>query len=369
MKIGIDISPIFYQRGGVGMHTLHLVENLIRLKTGHRFFLYTSHLSDESFSFLSDPDVQLIHGLKPYLTYKIWKEKIDVVHGPNFRLPGRGTKGNILTIHDLALEKYPAFGKKKYGAKFSSWKTKKRALSADHIIAVSQNSLEDIVKIVGVPRERISAIYNGVDPFFMPDHERQSFLKIKEKYGIKKNQFILFTGTVEPRKNVKTLLKAFSRNRQLRKGCSLVLAGGKGWKNEDMQQFILNEGIQNELSITGYISREELRILYSFSACFVFPSIYEGFGMPILEAMACGAPVICSNSSSLPEVAGNAAITLDPLDVEGFSAWMETIITNEDLRRKLVQKGFERVKTFSWEEAARKTLKIYEKVLLNTSQF
>lgn len=364
MKIGIDISPIFYQRGGVGNYTLHLIENLIKLKSDHRFFLYSNHFSNESFPFLSDLNVTFIQGIRTYLSYKIWREGIDVVHGPNFRLPGRGTKGNVITIHDLALEKFPSFGKKKFGSCFSSWKTRKRALSADHLIAVSQNSLEDIVKIFGISREKISAIYNGVDHFFFQDQNQELFLKMKDKFGIKKDQFILFTGTVEPRKNVKTLLKAFSRNRRLRNNYSLVLAGGTGWKNEDLQQFILNEGIQNELSITGYISREELRVLYSFASCFVFPSVYEGFGIPLLEAMACGAPVVCSNSSSLPEVAGDAAIMIDPYDIDGFSVAMGKVVENEELRKNMIQKGLERVKHFSWEETARKTLQVYEKVYL-----
>jgi glycosyltransferase involved in cell wall biosynthesis len=364
MKIGIDVTPIFYQRGGVGNYTLHLVENLIKLSSGHRFFLYSNHFSNESFPFLSNSAVTFVRGVRPYLRYKIWREGIDVLHGPNFRLPGRGAKGNLITIHDLALEKFPSFGKKKYASRYSAWKTRKRALSADHIIAVSQNSLEDIVNIFGISREKITSIYNGVDDFFFMDRNRELFLKIKDKFGIKKDRFILFTGTIEPRKNVQTLLKAFSRSSQIRKNYSLVLAGGKGWKNENIQRLITDEGIGNDLVITGYISREELRTLYSFASCFVFPSVYEGFGIPLLEAMACGAPVVCSNSSSLPEVAGNAAIMVDPYDIDGFSVAMEKVIENGDLRNNMIQNGLERVKQFSWEKAARETLQVYEKIYL-----
>ncbi|MFI5305677.1 MAG: glycosyltransferase family 4 protein [Nitrospiria bacterium] len=364
MKIGIDISPIFYQRGGVGNYTLYLVENLLKIDSNHRFFLFSNQSSKESFSFLGDSKVSFIQGIGPYLRYKIWKEKIDVVHGPNFKLPGKGTRGNLITVHDLALERFPLYGKKTFGSSYSSWKTKKRALTADHIITVSQNSLEDIVNLFGVSKDRVSAIYNGVDRSFFPDRNGEAFLKIKEKYRIKKDQYILFTGTVEPRKNVNTLLKAFSRSKVLREGFSLVLAGGKGWKNENIQSLIQNEGIENELSITGYVAKEELRVLYSFSSCFVFPSVYEGFGMPLLEAMACGAPVVCSNTSSLPEVAGDAAIMVDPFDYEGFSMAIEKIIKDKEFRMNLIRNGLKRVKSFTWEETARQTLQLYEKIYL-----
>jgi glycosyltransferase involved in cell wall biosynthesis len=364
MKIGIDISPIFKQRGGVGNYTLYLVENLVKINSNHQLFLFSNQSSNESFSFLQDSKVFFIRGISPYLRYKIWKEEIDVVHGPNFKLPGKGTRGNLITIHDLALEKFPLYGKKTFGSSFSSWKTKKRALTADHIIAVSQNSLEDIVKLFGVSRDRVSAIYNGVDHSFFPDRNGEAFLKMREKYRIKKDQYILFTGTVEPRKNVETLLKAFSRSKVLRKDFSLVLAGGTGWKNQSIQTSIQNEGIENELSFTGYVTKEELRVLYSFASCFVFPSVYEGFGMPLLEAMACGVPVVCSNTSSLPEVAGDAATMVDPFDDEGFSRAIEKIIKEKEFRMYLIRNGFKRVKSFSWEETARQTLQLYEKIYL-----
>ncbi len=364
MKIGIDASPIFHQRGGVGTHTLHLIENLLKLKSDHQFFLYSSRLSDESFPFLTQKNIQLIYGNKLYLRYRIWKERIDIVHGTNFRLPGYGRKGNIITIHDLALVKYPSFGKK-FGGRFSFWRTKKRALRADRIIAVSKSVLEDIVQFIGAPEEKIKVIYNGVDPFYFPDDNQEVFLKIRQKFGIKKERYLLFTGTIEPRKNVKTVLKAFSRNKKIRKDFNLVLAGGKGWKNSDIQQFIIDEGLLEEVVITGYISREELRVLYSCASCFVFPSIYEGFGIPLLEAMACGVPVICSNSSSLPEVVGDAAITIDPHDIDGFSTGMEKIVEDEGLRKNMILRGFERVKHFSWEETAKKTLQVYEEVYLS----
>lgn len=364
MKIGIDISPIFYQRGGVGNYALHLVENLIKLKSGHRFFLYSDHSSNEDIPFLNDPAVTFIQGARPYLKYKIWRERIDVLHGPNFRLPGSGVKGNVITIHDLALEKFPSFGRKTFGSGFSSWKTRRRAISADHIIAVSQSAMEDIVNIFQVPRDKVSAIYNGVDNFFFADRNHELFFKIKEKIGIKKDRFILFTGTVEPRKNVATLLKAYSKNRDLRNGYSLVLTGGRGWKNENIKRLMRDQGIDNEVTIAGYVSKEELRVLYSFASCFVFPSIYEGFGIPLLEAMACGAPVVCSNSSSIPEVVGNAAILVDPYDVKGFSVSIKDVVENNDLRKMMIQKGLERVKHFSWERASKETLQIYEKIYL-----
>ncbi|MBI1821794.1 MAG: glycosyltransferase family 4 protein [Nitrospirae bacterium] len=365
MKIGIDVSPIFRQRGGVGTYTLHLTEQLLRFKTDHAFFLFSTEPPNDSIHFLKKPDVHVIHGSKPYLRYRIWKEKIDIVHGPNFRLPGKGTRGNVITIHDLALVKYPEFGKKRFGSGLAFWRTRKRALSADRIVADSQNTLEDIVRFTGSPREKIKVIHLGVDPFYRPEHHQEAFFKIRQKFKFEKEKYVLFAGTIEPRKNVKTLVQAFAKKENIRKTHCLVLAGGAGWKYDELKELILKEKLGKEICVTGYISNDELRILYSHASCFVFPSIYEGFGMPPLEAMACGTPVICSNVSSLPEVVGEAAITLDPFDVDGFSDSIEKIINNKNLRKEMIEKGYQRVKQFSWEETARKTLRVYEDLFLN----
>ena len=363
MKIGIDASPVFVQRGGVGIYTLQLIENLTKIESPGRFFLFTTNRPKERFPFLERPNVTLIQGPRPYLRYRIWREQIDVVHGPNFRLPGKGRKGNIVTIHDLALERYPGLGKKGRGARFSSWKTKRRALSADRIIAVSESTRKDIESIFGVPPGRIVTIYNGVDAGFYPDHDRECLSGIRKSYGIDKEKFILFTGTIEPRKNIPTLLRAYAMNPLIRREFNLVLAGAQGWKNEPVHQFISSEKLGKEVILTGYLSRKELRVLYSFASSFVFPSIYEGFGIPPLEAMACGAPVICSNASSLPEVVGEAAITLNPDDEAQWSAHLLRLLNDEGLKEKLRTAGFERVKHFRWEKTAVETLKVYTDVM------
>lgn len=362
MKIGIDISPIFHQRGGIGTYTLHLIEHLVKLETTHHFFLYSTQYPTESFSFLERSNVQLVCGGKLAIRYHIWKENIDIVHGPNFRLPGKGRIGNVLTIHDLALVKYPAFGKKRFGSKFSSWKTFQRALSADRIIADSYNTGLDIIQFIGVPKEKISVIYMGVAPFFFPEDNQDLFMQVRKKYGLRKKQYILFAGTIEPRKNILTLIQAYARNERLRKHYEVVLAGSAGWDYQKIEALIQKEKIEADVHVTGYLPIEDLRILYSFASCFVFPSIYEGFGIPPLEAMACGTPVICSNSSSLPEVVGDAALMADPYDIDGFSTGIEKILENEVLRKDLIQRGFERVKHFSWLETARKTMEVYEEV-------
>jgi len=220
----------------------------------------------------------------------------------------------------------------------------------------------------------------GNETTFQPVRDEEAIEAVKARYGIA-GDYVLFVGTLQPRKNLIRLIEAFSPSTRLRRAQSsrsgrrlsnpqspisnlqLVIAGKKGWLYEEIFQQVEELELEGKVVFTGYVVAGDLPALLSGAGLFVFPSLYEGFGLPVLEAMACGTPVICSNASSLPEVAGDAALLVDPLDVEGLAAAMERVLGDEALRAELIERGFERARKFSWERCARETLDVLERAV------
>ncbi|MFX0210075.1 MAG: glycosyltransferase family 4 protein, partial [Candidatus Hodarchaeota archaeon] len=233
---------------------------------------------------------------------------------------------------------------------------------ADLIITPSNYMKNEIIRFLKIPGEKIRVVYHGVSKCFLPKNDTILISRIIKKYHIM-TPYILFVGTFHKNKNLIRLLKAF---RELKLSSKLqhqlVLAGGKGQLNQDIVQTIKELKIEDVVSLPGYVSDEDLPILYNGSDLFVFPSVFEGFGMPVLEAMACGVPVISSNFCSLPEVVGNASLLVDPLNVDLLAGAMHRILSNEELRNELIKKGLERVKQFTWEKTAKETIEIYREV-------
>jgi len=366
MKIGIDISQLAFPGTGVANYTENLVENLLKVDKKNEYVLFFSSLRQPTPRDLKSK----IYNLKSYkfpllLLEFLWNRlhrvpietfagRLDVFHTSDWLEPPAKCP-KVTTIHDLAIFKYPETFVPRGGHNIVAnlkrkleWAKKESKL----VIAVSESTKRDIVKILGMPPEKIRVIYEACDEIYNKPASaeataRQATEKIKKKYGIK-GDYILAVGTLEPRKNLKRVIEAFS----LLTGfvpVTLVIAGKFGW-GEDIEKL----KIKNEkLKILGLVSQEDLPSLYSGAQVFVYPSLYEGFGLPILEAMASGCPVVTSNVSSMPEVAGEAAVLVDPENVEDIARGTKEAI---DRRDKLIKKGFERVKEFSWEKTARETL-------------
>jgi len=298
---------------------------------------------------------------------KILSKLSGVVHLPNQHL---GRYGNslrmpyIITVHDLI--RY--FDLKKYGIYIHHPNFRDRFyLNCDYkgikkaarIIAISEATKRDLIHHLGIPDNRISVVYPGIDHVTF----RPSFVASNFEYP-----YILFVGSEHPRKNLLTLLKAFSRlkGRSSFGNLKLVKVGKAGGREADFRkqsmEVIESLNLDKEVVFTGVVSGVDLRVYYSNAECLVFPSIYEGFGFPPLEAMACGCPVITSDSSSLPEVVGEAAIKISSRDVEGLATALEKILTKRQLREELITKGVKQAAKFSWEQTAEKTLRIYEEV-------
>jgi glycosyltransferase involved in cell wall biosynthesis len=234
------------------------------------------------------------------------------------------------------------------------------------VIAVSQHTAVDIAELYGVPVKRIKVVRNGPGGDFSSVEDRAMIDSVKARCGIHKDDFILVSGGAEPRKNVERVIEAFGRVPELRARFQLVVLGGLERGAEALYHAVQRAGLASAVVFAGHVPARDLQSLYSSCSLFVFVSLYEGFGMPVLEAMACGAPVICSNSSALPEVAGDAALFVDPASVEAIAKAIVKVISSEDIREDLCRRGQIRARSFTWERAAGELLEVYADLARNT---
>ncbi len=289
-------------------------------------------------------------------------ESLDLFHGTNFKARNFGQKKTILTIHDLWLDRHPALSTKLFGQGISSWKTRRGAILAEKIIAVSEFTKQEIHEVFGIPLEKIVVIHHGCSGDMFPDHDKSKWNEVSVRLGLSDRPFILFVGGAEPRKNHRVLFEAFAQCPSLKQECSLVAVGDETVKEESLRRTAQTFGLSENVQCPGSLSIGDLRVLYSHATVFVYPSHYEGFGIPLLEAMACGTPIITGHETALPEVAANAALYANVQDSEQLGVVLEQLFNDSDLQDRLRSKGFERVKAFTWERAARETLAVYEEV-------
>jgi len=214
-----------------------------------------------------------------------------------------------------------------------------------------------------MPRDKVTVLLSGINPRYAPVTTRNVLLTIRSKYRLPDRPYLLAVGTVQPRKNYSRIIQALARLRQAGYAIDFVIAGGKGWLEDEMYQTIAATGMRDYVHLIGYVDDEDLPALYSHAACVGYPSLYEGFGFPVLEGMACGTPVVTSTVSSLPEVAGDAALLVNPHDVTAITNAIQRILDDHTLRETLIQRGFEQVKGFTWAQSARHLREIYQQVL------
>lgn len=400
MRIGIDcrtiLNPGYGENAGVGHYTYFLVSNLLKIDKKNQYVLFFDNLlsknaAESMIAGSSNAAIRFFpfHRYKHYLPFAfshilvsaaLLKEKLDVFHSPAYTLPLSYKGKSIVTVHDLAIYKHPEWFPKKFliGQNFSTKTLVPQSFKkAEKIIAVSEHTKKDLKEIFKIKDNKIKVIYEGVESRNVPEESeavcgaegKVCFDDIKVKYGLK-NDYVLFLGTIEPRKNITALVRAFCslslKNRELGKNYRLVLAGAKGWKNEKIFSEInackKKPGLEGVVKYIGYVPGKEKFSLMKYSTCFVFPSFYEGFGLPVLEAMSVGVPVITSDVSSLPEIAGEAAILVSPTETENISRALEKVLTDRDLQSELSKKGIIQAKKFSWEKCAEKTLALYEEM-------
>jgi len=290
------------------------------------------------------------------------RERIDLLHALAFAGPKIISIPWIATIYDLSFMRYPqSFNT--LNRIYLTWAVRAAVRRADRLIAISESTKRDLIALFGATPERVSVIYCGKDAALVPTTERAAFDAWRKARGVPE-KMILFVGTLEPRKNVARLLRAFARaKRAARLPHKLVLIGARGWKYAQVDAIIAQEQIANEVIFAGYVSQEELPRWYQAADLFVYPSLYEGFGMPPLDAMACGTPVVTSNAASLPEVVGDAAIQIAPEDENALTDALVRALTDQVLREQMIAQGLTQAAKFSWTRAGHETMMLYRTVI------
>lgn len=283
------------------------------------------------------------------------RPQIDVYFNPTHYLPPFAPENSVVSILDLSYIYFPELFKRKERVKLVNW-SKYSAKKAKKIITISNSSKNDIIKEYGIEADKIAVVYPGIKDLKIKSNLKMS--DIKEKFGLN-NNYILFVGTLQPRKNVNKLIEAFA---SLNTDLDLVIIGKKGWQFEDILAAPKKYGVEDKVKFLHDVNDEELKEFYKNAEFFVLPSLYEGFGLPVLEAMQLGCPVITSDISSLPEAGGDAAMYFNPNDVSDIASKMQKLIGDKELREKMVKKGYDQVKKFSWEKSARETLAVFKEI-------
>ena len=377
MRIAIDYTSAVNQNAGIGRFVRSLVDALVALDpTNEYLLLHATPNSGRDPRFPTGPRVRrralpiserwlnvVWHRARAPLAVDWLTGPIDVFHSPDFVLPPVQRARTILTVHDLAFLLYPECADAALRA-YLEKTVPYSARRADFIVADSENTRRDVISLLGIDPERVSVVPGGVDPSFHPVDDPARQRALRERIGLGPDTpYILFVGVIEPRKNLVGLLEAFSilksRHNLPHK---LVVVGRKGWLWEETMERAETSPFRDDIVFPGFIPDGELATLYSAAESFAFPSHYEGFGLPVLEAMACGTPVVASRASSLPEVVGDAGLQIDPEDTEGLAAALELLALNAELRADLRRRGLERAAQFSWSAAARGQLDVYERI-------
>lgn len=371
MKIGIDGRELIKEgMTGIGRYLHNFLEFALKARPDHTFVLYGNQNTKVDFSSTNlqvkiIPEWYTLFWDHMTLSRYISKDRVDIFFSPFDKIPIFSSAPCIISVHDLLFSIVSEEGYRNRYVYNTLYLLSRRIITkkAHLIITPSQHSKKDIVQKWKTPEEKIKVIPNGVSKRFYPLRSLHLNSKVKEKYSIKKD-YILYVGNFKPHKNVSSLLEAFAQlPPSLRERYQLVLAGTLDEYSAQLNAMAADLHLKGEVVFTGAVYEDDLPMLYSEAIIFVFPSLYEGFGLPPLEAMACGTPVICSNTTSLPEVVGDSGVLVDPRESKNFVGAIELLLSDRNLRDKLSSKGLQRAKEFSLERFAKKLLKTIEGVV------
>lgn len=363
-KVVINALPLLSSLTGIGKYT-YSIATIVKQKKEYECEFFYGYFSKQLIDTKSNKKVK---SLKSYIVQNqflkaivrkvlfslsgLFSKEYDLYWEPNFiPMPSIKAKKIVTTVHDFSWEIYPEFQPKERVEYFQKY-FYQQLIKSNHIITGSNFTKNEIIQNTGFDESKISVIYHGVNHNIFFDRRIK---KPEQKY-------ILAVGSIEPRKNLINLLMAYAKlTEALKNEYKLILVGASGWNNSEIKNLMAQ--MKESVKYSGFVSDEELAILYNQASLFVYPSIYEGFGIPPLESMACGTPVVCSYASSVPEVGGDAVVYCNPLNVEDIKEKIEMVLSDEALQQEMLQKGLQRAQMFSWKKAAEKHVEIFEEVL------
>ena len=368
MKIGIDARKL--HDFGIGTYIRNLLRQLARLDQQTEFVVLCRPEDREALASLGANFRPLAEKARNYsiaeqvtIPLALQRERVDLFHAPHYVLPPLVRCRSVVTIHDCIHLMFPQYLPNRLALTYARTSMSLAARRATRVITVSESSKRDILRFVNLPADKIDVIYNAYDERFGVEPREEEVVRVRERYQLH-DEFVLYAGNVKPHKNLERLITAFHLVRQ--RGLDhlkLILIGDEISKYAALRRAVHKYQLHPYVRFLGYLPEETLAVMYRLSGVFVFPSLYEGFGLPPLEAMASGTPVVTSNVSSLPEVAGDAAVLVDPYEPEALADAMLRVLTNEALRKDLRRRGLDRAKQFSWERSVARVRDIYRSTM------
>ncbi|WP_461207114.1 glycosyltransferase family 4 protein [Clostridium sp. DL1XJH146] len=375
MKIGLDLGPLHSNKTGIGFYVYNIVSGLgksdFEIRAQVISFLKLGNIKNELSDL--DIDIKIDRAILPYRVYKriskiipynnLFKEKVDIHHFFSFTVPYKIKGKVIVTVYDMVYKKFPETMEKE-NLEYLEKNVERSVKRANIVITISENAKREIIEYTNIDSNKIKVVYPGVDIApYVTGTDYSKYSQIKNKYNLP-DKYLLYLGTLEPRKNISLLIEAFSMYKKSNTDdIKLVIAGKKGWMYDDIFNKVKELNINKEVVFTNYVDESDKPEIYKNSKAFIFPSLYEGFGIPVLEAMASGVPVITSSSSSLPEVAGNAAVLIDPKNVNSIYKAIKNVLNDSKLRREMIIKGKEQCTKFTWQKSVEKLCEIYKELV------
>jgi len=361
MRIGVSARTLAYPSGGPKEYLIGLINALLTLDTDHELVLFYPDASHRG-SFPTATEVVLPCRNRLLfdwfsLPFALRRHKVDVAFFPSSNMPPGVPCPAVVTMHDLGYFHPTLRMYKRSDTLYMRLAIRRTVRRAERLLAVSEYTRRELLRLPGAKPEAIAVIHEACDPMYKAPVEPAAVAAFCRQRGLERN-FILYAGNISPRKNLDTLLAAFARVRD-RIDCDLAVTGGLAW-SEDFEHRVREAGLSDRVRRLGHVARREMPLLYRAATALAFPSVFEGFGLPVLEAQACGVPVVCANATSLPEVAGRGALLVEPTSVSAWAEALVRIVTDETLRRELIREGYANEARFTWSMTAQQTLTALE---------
>ena len=378
IRIGVDYTAAVRQHAGIGRYARNLIRALAEIDVERQYTLFIAGghgdggLGSWPANFrvrsipLSDRWLSILwQRLRLPVPIQLITGQLDLFHSPDFVLPPVGRTPALLTVHDLSFMRVPECFVPGFGG-YLEQAVSRAARRARLILADSESTRRDLIELLGVEPGRLTVLYPGVEPRFRSVRERETLGRIRVGYGLP-DRFILGVGTLQPRKNFVGLIQAFAlllaHSHLESNNLHLVIAGGEGWLAEDIPATITRLGLDDRVHLVGFVEDADLPTLYSLASVFAFPTLYEGFGLPVLEAMACETPVVAADNSSIPEAVGDAGILVPTNDAAALAGALSNLLSDTALRSRMVTAGIQQASKFTWAKSAQQLLGIYQTLL------